>query len=288
LDVQVTFFGVRGSCPCAGEDYCRVGGNTSCVLVQVTGEQPLILDLGTGARGAGDALIPTLRAEGKPFRGNALLTHLHFDHILGLPFYPPLRHGDSVLEIHGPAQPGSGLTEQLFALVRPPYFPVPLDALRARLCFHELADDDLAVGTAKVRARRVEHPGGALGYRVEVDGRSLAYVPDHQQPADGRVPDGVLELCSGVELVIHDAQYTDEELVHKQTWGHSTVGFAVRVAAEAGAGELALFHHDPFHADDAVDRMLESARRLADPLGLSVVAAQEGATLSPGRHRTGR
>lgn len=281
----MTFFGVRGSCPCAGDRYRRVGGNTSCVLVTIEGDLPLILDLGTGLRALGDVLGPALRAQGRPLAANALLTHLHFDHILGLPFFGPLHDPGAVLTVYGPRQDGGSLQETLPAAVQPPFFPVHMTDFRGEVCFTDTGDEDFAIGAAKVRARSVPHRGNTLGFRVEADGRSLAYLPDHQAPVDRRtVPDGVLELCEGADLLVHDAQYTDEEFMEKSEWGHSTVAYAVRVAAESGAKRLLLFHHDPSHTDRDLERLVSRARRLQDARRLDDVSvASEGMTVDLGR-----
>jgi phosphoribosyl 1,2-cyclic phosphodiesterase len=281
--VEVTFFGTRGSCPCSGQDYQRYGGNTPSVLVR-TGDQLIVLDLGTGLRALGAHVSSDHPAGGPPVKATALLTHLHFDHIIGLPFFGPLRHHDSVFDVYGPRQPEGTLDDALREIVRPPFFPVRLDALLAALRFHDLDDGDhLAIGDAKVRARRIRHPGATLGYRIEADGQSMVYIPDHQQ-ASGDEPDddGALELCEGADLLVHDAQYTDFELVHKRKWGHSTVDYAVALAARAGVGQLVLFHHDPSHDDEALDRMLERAVALGRPSGLTVSSAAEGVTVVPG------
>ncbi len=283
--VQVSFYGVRGSCPCAGERYRRVGGNTACVLVRIDGDQPLILDLGTGLRALGDDMAPALQAEGRPLVANALLTHLHFDHILGLPFFAPLHDPGAVLTVHGPRQDGGSLEETLPEAVQPPFFPVHMADFRGEVRFVDTGDEDFAVGSAKVLARSVPHRGNTLGFRIEVGGQVLAYLPDHQAPLDRRtVTDGPLELCEGADLVIHDAQYTDEEFVDKADWGHSTVAYAVRVAAESGAKRLLLFHHDPSHTDRDVDRLLSLARHLQDARRLADVSvAAEGMTVDLGR-----
>jgi len=280
-EVKVTFYGVRGSCPCAGDRYRRIGGNTACVLVSVEGDPPLILDLGTGLRPLGDAIGRILEAQGSPLAANSLLTHLHFDHILGLPFFAPLHDPGAVLHVYGPRQGGGSLRETLHAAVQPPFFPVHMSEFRGEVRFSETVDEDFAVGSCKVLARSVPHRGDTLGFRVEAGGQSLAYIPDHQAPLDRRhIPDGVLELCGGADLVVHDAQYSEEEFVERSEWGHSTVAYAVRVAAESGARRLLLFHHDPSHSDRYVERLLGQARRLPDAQRLEDVSiAREGMTI---------
>lgn len=250
------------------------------MVVEAAGEAPLILDLGTGLRGL---------AEHQPwdgsFRAAALVTHLHWDHVQGLPFFPPVDRAGARLDIYGPAQGLVSLGETFEDLMRPPYFPVHLAELRGDIAFHDLADDDMAIGGAKVRARLVPHLGTTLGYRIELDGAVVAYVSDHQAPAGlDRVPDSVLELCDGADLLIHDAQYTPAEWREKGHWGHCTVEYAVLVAKEAGARQLALFHHDPAHDDDLIDDLLRGARCLAAMAGVAeVVAAAEGMVLELGR-----
>lgn len=282
--MELTFYGTRGSCPCAGEQYTVYGGNTSCVGVTFDAGEPIILDLGTGLRALGAALVGPDAAGAAPFRASVLLTHLHLDHVVGLPFFAPLRDRDSLLTIYGPRQAEGDLNDALSVLVRPPFFPIPLALLPGRIRCHDTADEDLAIGPAKVRARSVPHRGPTLGYRIEADGATVAYIPDHQQPAEeGDLDDSVLELCAGVDVLIHDSQYTDAELAAKPHWGHSTVAYAVRIAREAGARQLVLFHHDPAHSDADVDQLVGRARQLAGDR-FAVGAAREGERLTPGRH----
>lgn len=248
----------------------------------VSGEPPLVLDLGTGLRVLGDALLEVALREGRPLQTSALLTHLHFDHMQGLPFFRPLLDPAAMLSIYGPPQEGASLYDTLASVVRPPFFPIPLGEIPGKLDVREVLDDELSVGPFTVRASQVPHRGATLGFRVEAGGKSLAYVPDHQAPLDGEsVDERVRGLCDGVDLLLHDAQYSDEEFPAKATWGHSTVGYAVRVAAECGARRLLLFHHDPLHDDRELGLLLRHARRLPDAKRLDDVSlAIEGTSVT--------
>ena len=283
--MRVTFFGVRGSCPCSSDQYRRYGGNTSCVLVEVDGEQPLILDLGTGLRALGAALHPPLVRAGVPIHATVLLTHLHYDHVLGLPFFTPLRDEGAVLDVYGPSQEEGPLQDVLSSLVHPPFFPISMDGFNGELRCHAIeGGSEFSVGKIRIVARPVTHVGHTLGFRIEAGGRSVVYISDHQAPLDLKtVDDPVLELCDGADLVLHDAQYTEQEFDTMSHFGHSTDSYAVRVAAEAGARRLMLFHYDPAHSDDQLDRMLENARRLGAEAGLDEVgAAAEGHSVTVG------
>lgn len=275
--MQVTFHGVRGSTPCHGEDIQRYGGNTSCVSVRVPGEGPLFFDLGTGARYFGR----TMPQDGT-FRGTCLLSHLHWDHTQGLPFFSPMLTDGAVLDIFAPAQEdGRSVAEVFDATIRPPLFPVTLDRLPGTIRFHDTSDGEFMVGGVKVTARLVPHIGPTLGYRVEWGGRSIAYLSDHQQPYDGSfaVSDGAREIADGADLLIHDSQYTPHEFAMKATWGHCTMDYAVWLAQECGVRTLALFHHDPTRNDDALDEMHRCAAAFGGRHGVAVIAAAEGLTV---------
>lgn len=269
--MKITFHGVRGSSPSASRVSHRYGGNTSSVTLEVPGQAPLLLDLGTGLAAFGRQFPGR-----DPFTGTALLTHLHFDHVLGLPFFEPLNRPEARLEIYGPRQGAGGLAGAFGDLVRPPYFPVELRDLAGEIEYLEVSDDRFTVGAFDVLSRLVPHVGPTLGFRVEHGAGAVAYLSDHQAPPGlDTVAEGVLELCAGVDLLVHDAQYTPSELRAKPDWGHSSVDYAVHVAREAGARRLALFHHDPAHGDDDIDRMLESVGAAAEAAGIAVFAAAE-------------
>lgn len=276
--LNVSFYGTRGSTPCPSEENRRYGGNTSCVALESPGHDPVVLDLGTGLRFFGQT-----QPDDGSFRGSALVTHLHWDHVQGLPFFTPILRPGARLDIYGPPQTDSTLSDAFHRFICPPFFPVTVEQLYGQMTFHDAGDTDLVLDGAKVRVRPVPHVGANNGYRVEMGGASVAYLSDHQMPQDGShtVSEDVLELCDGVDLLIHDAQYTPEEFAEKSHWGHCTVEYAVFVAREAGAKRLALFHHDPARSDDQLDVLLEGARQQAAATAISeVVAAYEGLTVS--------
>ena len=209
------------------------------------------------------------------------MTHLHYDHVLGLPFFTPINRPGARLEIFGPPQPEGSLADAFAGLVRPPYFPINLLDVRGDISFHDVSAESFDVGALKVTSRLIPHLGPTLGYRIESDGKTLCYVSDHQAPPDLKgVADAVLELCDGADLLIHDAQYTHAEFLAKPTWGHSTAEYALLVAREANARRLCLFHHDPSHVDEDVDRMLEAVRSSAERAGVAVLAAAENLTVT--------
>lgn len=278
LPVRVEFHGVRGSTPCSGPQYARYGGHSSCVSLSVDGEEPIIFDLGTGLTPYGMSMGGAAHA----YRGHALLTHLHWDHVQGLPFFTPLHNPESSLQIYAPAQAGGPVGEIFGRMMRPPFFPITFEELHGSVGFHDLSCDSIAIGNAIVRSRFVPHVGPTLGFRVEWNGVAIAYVSDHGPGccgggSDATIADDVLELCDGADLVIHDAQHTAAEFGAKRDWGHCSFDFAVRVAHAAGARRLALFHHCPSHGDDMVDRILHEAACTAAGLGgPDVFAAAEG------------
>lgn len=281
--VNIGLYGVRGSTPCASDANRRYGGNTACVVLEQSGCEPIILDLGTGLRLYGEDHMAAGRSA---FRGHALVTHMHWDHVQGLPFFKPLLTDGSRLDVWGPAADGLSLRAAFDRFMVPPFFPVTIADLPADIGFHDLEEGSSRIGDADVMTMAVPHIGATFGYRVQFgDGPAVAYLPDHQQPTDGSsaVAPGVIELCQGADVLIHDAQFTPEEFAVKANWGHCTVDYAVTVAAAAGVGRLVLFHHDPSHDDATLDALTDQARNHPAAADLDeIICAHEGLTISLG------
>ncbi len=262
--MEVTVLGCRGSTPATGTCFARYGGDTSSVAVARDGEPPtLILDAGTGLRRLGQATA------GWAFRGAIVLTHLHWDHTHGLPFAPAVDHEEAQVDLYLPAQ-GVDPLELLARAVGPPHFPITPDRLRGNWRFHALDPGRHRIGGFDVLAAEVTHKGGrTFGYRVSDPTGTLAYIPDYWQ---AEATDEPTELVSGADLLLHDAQHLDLELASKAFLGHSTVEYAVDLAARRGVGHLVLFHHDPARHDAEIDAILCDL----DGVGIDISAAAAG------------
>lgn len=272
--MHLTFHGVRGSTPCHGEEIRRYGGNTSCVEVNIPGDPPLMLDLGTGLRYAGACHDDASEV-------NCLVGHLHWDHIQGLPFYAPALRTGPTISIHGPAQgEGASVAETLRSAIKPPMFPVSIDEFPATFVFADHGNDEFLVGSATVMSRLIPHIGPTLGFRIEWGGRVVAYLSDHQEPLDSELcTAGVRELCEGADVLIHDAQFLDSDFHGHETWGHCRVSYALRLAEACGVRSLILFHHDPTRDDAALDAVASEVGIWGDEHGLKVLTAYEGLTV---------
>ena len=270
----VKFWGVRGSIACPSPEHMVYGGNTSCVEVRA-GDSVIIFDAGTGIRLLGQDLIRRNAHESTLF-----LTHTHWDHINGFPFFAPAFRSDFSLRImagHLHAQP-EGIQAVLAHQMENPTFPVPLSAMKGTLTFEDFAAgnsihlaDDLLVRTAPLN-----HPNGATGYRIEHGGHAVCYVTDTEH-TPGHLDETVLGLIAGADLLIYDCTYTDEEFPERIGWGHSTWQEAVRLCRAAAVKRLAIFHHDPDHTDSVMARIEDEARRTW-PAGVTV--ARDGMELT--------
>ena len=275
--MRVRFWGTRGSIPTPGQRTVRYGGNTACVEVRNDDGALLVLDAGTGMRELGMSLIQQNGAA--PLSFDLFLSHLHWDHIQGIPFFRPAFDRRTAIRIHAPVHP-KPLKELLGLGMDDPFFPVDLDAVPAQISMEEFASGtDRTVGPFKVHATRIHHPAPALAYRVECDGRSMVYATDTEDPFSG-TENPVVALAEGADLLVHDAQYLDDD--YKKGWGHSTISTAVDVAVRAKAKRLVLYHHDPERSDDALDKIGATAQRLARERssGLEVLVAYEGMELT--------
>lgn len=284
--LSATFYGVRGSTPCSCTSTSGFGGNTSCVYIDVPGEDPIILDLGTGLRYLGlDLLARKAVADGpsSPFTATALVSHLHWDHIQGLPFFKPVLMEGSVLNVIGPSQDESSLEAAFLDCVRPPVFPVPIELLPGHINFRGVEDAVFEIGSVRITSFRVPHVGPTNGYRIDAGEGSVAYISDHQQPADGshELPAEVVEACQGVDVLIHDAQFDADEFAQRSDWGHCTPEFALSLAEQVGARRLVLFHHDPGHDDAWVRASVERVQAAAGS-SCEVIGGAEGLTVVSG------
>jgi len=255
--MKVRFYGVRGSIPTPGSATVRYGGNTVCVDVQLVDGTRVILDGGTGIRELGEHLLLLKDALEAPI--TLLLTHLHWDHIMGIPFFGPMYRKETHIRIHSLSTEVQRSTVRQRALFDGIHFPVRAADLPARVDFLEEQSSPLRVGSATVRRVLLNHPGGAQGFRIDdSDGRSLAYLTDNELSPPGDVQtslDALARFAEGVDMMIHDAQYVEADMPAKRGWGHSTFDDVLRLAQKAAPRRLVAFHHDPSREDRALDAL---------------------------------
>ena len=283
----VRFWGTRGSLAKAGPSTVRYGGNTSCVEVRSAAGTLIVIDCGTGVHGLGQALM---KESIQPIRGHLLISHTHWDHIQGIPFFEPLFVPDNEWDIYAPHSLSQSIRDTLAGQMQYTYFPVTIEALGAKIKYHDLVEGVFKVEDITVRTHYLNHPALTLGYRLEADGVSIVYSCDHEpfcrQPSTDKT--GISEqdqqhadFLRGADLVIHDAQYTAAEYANKIGWGHSTAEYAVEMCNAVGVKQLALTHHDPMRNDADIDQIVSSMRsRLSSARQpLHVFAAAEGETI---------
>jgi phosphoribosyl 1,2-cyclic phosphodiesterase len=265
--IQARIWGARGSTPTPWSEAQRYGGNTPCVEVNFSGGQRIILDAGTGIRRLG---LDLMNLKDDELEFHIFLSHFHWDHIQGLPFFPPL-YNPAVTVTFYSGRPPEELREILHRQMVTPYFPVLFDDLGASMRFVQLTERPLKLGAVEVNTFALRHPQGANGFRLVHRGKTVVYATDHEHgdvEADGRLLHAALEA----DVLFYDAQFSPEEYPSHRGWGHGTWAEAVEVAAFAGVKQLVLFHHDPGHDDEQIDSQLARARAIF----ASTSAAAEG------------
>ena len=298
VPARIRFWGVRGSIPVPGKSTVRYGGNTSCVEVRADGEI-IILDAGSGIRLLGLALDKEFG--NRSMKLTLLISHTHWDHIQGLPFFSPAYNQKNLIRVLGYEGARAGLAKILASQMETPFFPVSLRQLPSHLAIEELKEMEFRVGPVEVRSKFANHPGICVGYRLSTSSGSIAYFPDNEPYEELKLllasRDGIseeeardfagaergkmIDFLSDCDVAIMDTQYTEEEYAKHVGWGHSPVESVVSLALEANVGKLILFHHDPNHDDQMIDRMVEHARAFVAKSGksLDVDAAREGAEI---------
>jgi phosphoribosyl 1,2-cyclic phosphodiesterase/CheY-like chemotaxis protein len=295
---RVKFWGVRGSIPVPGSSTVGYGGNTSCVEVRADGEI-IILDAGSGLRELGIALQEEFAEQ--PIRPTLLISHTHWDHIQGLPFFLPAYHQKNSLRVLGYQGARAGLESVLKGQMETSFFPIQLSDMPSAISIEELKEMEFSIGRVKVQARYVNHPGICVGYRLTTSNGSIAFLPDNEpydllklsQASEGKssfaearayaaeARGKLTTFLRGTDILIIDTQYTDEEYKQKVGWGHGSLSSVVSLAIDAEVRKLFLFHHDPTHDDRFIESMVEAARMLVLEKGqpLEVEAAREGAEI---------
>jgi len=293
--MKARFWGTRGSLPTPGEKTVRYGGNTPCVEVRLQSNDLIIFDSGTGIRGLGDELLAT----GESVKAYLAVTHPHWDHIQGFPFFKPAFISGNEFTIIGPQSKSFTLRKMISDMMNKVYFPVQLNEVKAKVNFRPMKEESIQVFGATLTAQYVNHPSVAFGYRLDAQGKSLVYISDNE-PFDREVAKSVknverividkyskgkgdpnqrvFDFARDADVLIHDSTYTPEEYVNHVGWGHSHYLFSLKVAREAGVRKLVLFHHDHTHDDDKIDEILDRCRWEIKTRGhkFECVAAAEG------------
>lgn len=272
--VKITIWGCRGSLPTPGPTTVRYGGNTTCVELRLEDGTVIILDAGSGMKRLGQALARRLDTR----EVYLYLTHTHWDHLMGFPFFVPGYATDFVVHVRGGPLAKGLLKESLEHQMRPPYFPVAFRQLRAQFDFTVGEPQARSIGSCKVEPIRLNHPNGGYGFKFTESGRSFVFLPDNELEfahVQGMDRNRYVEFCNGAALLLHDSQYTEDEYRQRRGWGHTNIAGSVGLARDAEVERLVLFHHDPEHSDEQMDELLALARREATG-GPECSAAMEG------------
>jgi len=257
--MRIRFWGVRGSIPTPQAENLHYGGNTPCVEVRSSRGTLLIIDCGTGLRMLGKALLK--ESGGQPIRGHIMISHFHWDHIQGWPFFAPFYLKSTSFQVYSFHMAQAPLEKTLGRQMSNPYFPVDMREMPADIQFMEIGEGEFKIEDFLIQTRLVSHPQGCLSFRVETDGRALAYATDNE-PGNPHGDRAVRELARGADVLIYDSQYTSSQIEKdRKGWGHSSWEEGVLIAEQCGVKQFVLFHHDPDRNDQALHELQESARR---------------------------
>jgi phosphoribosyl 1,2-cyclic phosphodiesterase len=276
-DVVLRCWGTRGSIPTPGPETVRYGGNTTCFEIRHAGQR-LIFDAGSGIRPLGLDVV-----DKGPDTIHIFLTHFHWDHIQGFPFFAPLYDEEDSIKVVGPKQKDIDVQNLFAGQMGPIYFPVPFSVVAADMEFEHLNDGGYEIGGVSMEVMRVRHPSFVIAYRLDVGGRTICLIPDNEMEGDmydvgASWEKRLHDFVGGADVLVHDSMYTDEEYQHRAGWGHSTFSQSLRLAEECGVGELLFFHHDPTRTDDQLDEIVARLRdeTLSRGCGVRIGAATEG------------
>jgi phosphoribosyl 1,2-cyclic phosphodiesterase len=253
-------WGARGSIPVSGKDYLRYGGNTTCLEIRNNRDDILLVDAGSGIREAGNAFLADGRRD-----FTLLLTHAHWDHIMGFPFFKPLYRHDATINIWGCPFAQDSIREMLARVMSAPYFPIKYDDIHANVTYAEICIETYQLGDLTITPIALSHPNQGTGYKFSEAGKSFVFLTDNElglQHEGGLSYDNYIEFCHGADLLIHDAEYLDEEYPKRRGWGHSTIEQATSLALDAGVKQLGLFHHNQERIDTEVDNLVALSRRI--------------------------
>lgn len=253
-------WGARGSIPVSGKDYLHYGGNTTCLEIRNNRDDILLVDAGSGIREAGNAFLADGRRD-----FTLLLTHAHWDHIMGFPFFKPLYRHDATINIWGCPFAQDSIREMLARVMSAPYFPIKYDDIHANVTYAEICIETYQLGDLTITPIALSHPNQGTGYKFSEAGRNFVFLTDNElglQHEGGLSYDNYIEFCRGADLLIHDAEYLDEEYPKRRGWGHSTIEQATSLALDAGVKQLGLFHHNQERIDTEVDNLVALSRRI--------------------------
>jgi phosphoribosyl 1,2-cyclic phosphodiesterase len=254
--MKITVWGCRGSLPAPGRETIRYGGNTTCLEVRLSDGTLIVIDAGSGIRKLGEKLL----AEESLTDIHLFLTHAHWDHLSGFPFFRPAYWPRYTIHVRGGPRAKRSLAKYLKRQMEPPFFPVPFEAMRAKFDFSPADPKRIGIGSANIIPIRLNHPSGGYGFKIVEDNRAFVFLPDNELDLEykhGMTKEKYVEVSQGAALLIHDAQYTDEEYESaKVGWGHTKLSSVIELGIKAGVERLGLFHHDPGRTDDEMDRLV--------------------------------